>query len=82
MTLSPPFFPSNRDTAMQSDKVNEAVFECVKHAQGSPQAAANFLAGMRTDSRWAVDELDDVARLAIPIVRQFMAHKMQGSQPA
>jgi hypothetical protein len=64
---------------MQDDKVNEAIFECIKHSQGSPLAAIKFLATLRSDSTWTMEELDRIAQYSLPIVRQFMEQSLKAS---
>ena len=47
---------------MQEDKVNDAIFECIKHSQGSQLAAIKFLAALRGDNEWTMEELDRIAQ--------------------
>jgi hypothetical protein len=67
---------------MQEDRVNEAIFECIRHSQGSPLAAKKFLSDLRTDSQLTLEELDRIAQFSVPIVRQFMEQNLKSSQPA
>ena len=59
---------------MPTDKINNAIRECLDHCQGVPHPhliAASFLSGLRRRPEWTQDEVDQVtAAVAVLLPKQ------------